>query len=228
MEKSKILPSGTTDIKDFFSRDNRELTKAASQLVPNIVDHTDRMGRTYDVYSRLFKERIIIFTDEINTVTASVLIAQILALEADDNTRHICIYINSGGGSVYDAFMILDTMYCVKSPIEVYGFGMVASAATLILVCGSKGKRYLLPRTRVLIHQPMGGSRGQASDMDIAVKEILFIKEEIVNIYLTRTLMDEEEIRKQIDRDTYLSAESALQKGFIDHILPGNFDRSKK
>lgn len=184
----------------------------------------DEKEGTFDLYSRLLQDRIILLTTEINNHVASLICAQMLFLESENNKKPIFFYINSPGGSVYDAYTILDTMEMLKCPIYTYGFGIVASAAAVILTCGQKGNRSLLRRTRMMIHQPLGGVQGQATEIKILADEILRIKEELNGLLADRSGLSLDVIAAMTERDKYLGAEEALELGFIDRILHGNFD----
>ena len=188
-------------------------------LVPMVVEQTNRGERSYDIYSRLLKERIIFIGDEINQVTASLVIAQLLFLEAEDPDKDIHIYINSPGGSVTDGFGIYDTMQLIKPDVSTICVGMAASMGAFLLAAGTKGKRFALPNSEIMIHQPLGGARGQATDIKIHAEQILKIKDKINQILSDRTGQPLDKIAHDCERDFFMSAEDAKAYGLIDEIL---------
>ncbi|MGN1222523.1 MAG: ATP-dependent Clp endopeptidase proteolytic subunit ClpP [Christensenellales bacterium] len=188
-------------------------------LVPMVVDQTSSGERSYDIYSRLLEDRIIFLSGEINTDTANLIIAQLLFLEAKNNSKDISLYINSPGGEVDAGLAIYDTMNFIKSKVNVICVGMAASMAAVLLSSGEKGKRYALPHSRIMIHQPLGGAQGQASDIKIQAEQILKIKDVINEILSKNTGKSLEEIERDTNRDYYLTAEEALKYGLIDEIL---------
>jgi len=188
-------------------------------LVPMVIEQTNRGERSYDIYSRLLKERIIFIGDEINQVTASLVIAQLLFLEAEDPDKDIHIYINSPGGSVTDGFGIYDTMQLIKPDVSTICVGMAASMGAFLLAAGTKGKRFALPNSEIMIHQPLGGARGQATDIKIHAEQILKIKDKINNILSERTGQPLDKIAHDCERDFFMSAEDAKAYGLIDEIL---------
>lgn len=188
-------------------------------LVPMVVDQTSSGERSYDIYSRLLEDRIIFLSGEINTDTANLIIAQLLFLEAKNNFKDISLYINSPGGEVDAGLAIYDTMNFIKSKVNVICVGMAASMAAVLLSSGEKGKRYALPHSRIMIHQPLGGAQGQASDIKIQAEQILKIKDVINEILSKNTGKSLEEIERDTNRDYYLTAEEALKYGLIDEIL---------
>lgn len=188
-------------------------------LVPMVVEQTNRGERSYDIYSRLLKERIIFIGDEINQVTASLVIAQLLFLEAEDPDKDIHIYINSPGGSVTDGFGIYDTMQLIKPDVSTICVGMAASMGAFLLAAGTKGKRFALPNSEIMIHQPLGGARGQATDIKIHAEQILKIKDKINQILSERTGQPLDKIAHDCERDFFMSAEDAKAYGLIDEIL---------
>lgn len=188
-------------------------------LVPMVIEQTGRGERSYDIYSRLLKERIIILSDEVNHVTASLITAQLLFLEAEDPDKDIQFYINSPGGSVSDGLMILDTMDYIKPDVQTIGMGMCASMGAVLLTSGTKGKRFMLPNAEVMIHQPLGGMQGQASDMIIAAEHVTKTRQ-ILNVILQRqTGRSLNEIERDTDRDNWKSAQEAIAYGLIDHVM---------
>lgn len=188
-------------------------------LIPIVVEQTHRGERSYDIYSRLLKDRIIFLGSEINDDIANLIIAQLLFLESDDPDKDINFYINSPGGSVYAGLAIYDTLQHIKPAVSTFCIGMAASMAALLLACGEKGKRLALPHSRILIHQPMGAFKGQASDIDIQAKEILNLKEELAKILVKHTRQPKDKITKDSDRDFYMSAADAKEYGLIDDVV---------
>ena len=188
-------------------------------LVPIVVEQTSRGERSYDIFSRLLKERIVFLGEEVNEVTASLIVAQMLFLEADDPEKDIEFYINSPGGSVTAGMAIFDTMNFIKCDVSTICTGMAASMGAFLLCGGTKGKRMALPNAEIMLHQPIGGARGQASDIEIAAKHILKTKEKINRIFAERTGKDIEIIAADTDRDNWKSAEEALEYGLIDKIV---------
>jgi len=188
-------------------------------LVPYVVEQTSRGERSYDIFSRLLKERIIFIGDEINQATASLVVAQLLFLAAEDSEKDISIYINSPGGSVTDGFAIFDTMNHIKPDVSTICVGMAASMGAFLLAAGAKGKRFALPNSEIMIHQPLGGAKGQATDIKIQAEQILKIKEKINNILSERTGQPIEKIQNDCERDFFMSAEQAKEYGLIDAIL---------
>ncbi|NLL82439.1 MAG: ATP-dependent Clp endopeptidase proteolytic subunit ClpP [Tissierellia bacterium] len=188
-------------------------------LVPMVVEQTNRGERSYDIYSRLLKERIIFLGGEINNTTADLVVAQLLFLEAEDPDKDIIIYINSPGGSVSAGFAIYDTMQYIKPDVSTICIGMAASMGAFLLAAGAKGKRLALPNSDVMIHQPLGGSQGQAEDIRIQAEKIIQIRERINNILAERTGQPIEKINKDTDRDYYMTAQEAVEYGIIDEVV---------
>lgn len=188
-------------------------------LVPYVVEQTSGGERTYDIYSRLLKDRIIFLGEEINDTVASLVVAQILFLEAEDSEKDICIYINSPGGSVTAGMAIYDTMKYVKPEISTICVGMAASMGALLLTAGTKGKRFALPNSEIMIHQPLGGASGQASDVRIHAEWMLKTKEKLNKILSESTGKDLETIEKDTDRDNFMSAAEACEYGLIDEVI---------
>ena len=188
-------------------------------LVPIVVEQTSRGERSYDIYSRLLKDRIIILSDEVNDVTASLVVAQLLFLEAEDPDKDISIYINSPGGSISSGMAIYDTMQYIKPDVSTICVGMAASMGAFLLAAGAKGKRYSLPNSEIMIHQPLGGAKGQASDIAIQAEHILKIKKKLNSILSERTGQPIEIIEKDTDRDNFMTSEEALAYGLIDEII---------
>ena len=188
-------------------------------LIPMVVEQTDRGERSYDIYSELLEERIIFITGEINDAVANTVVAELLYLEAKDASKDIDIYINSPGGSVTSGLAIYDTMNFIKCDVSTICIGMAASMAAFLLSSGKKGKRYALPSSEIMIHQPLGGAQGQASDIKIQAEHILEIKKKLNAVLAENTGKPVEQIERDTDRDNYLSAEAALEYGLIDKIF---------
>ncbi|MBP3620695.1 MAG: ATP-dependent Clp endopeptidase proteolytic subunit ClpP [Lachnospiraceae bacterium] len=187
-------------------------------LVPTVVEQTSRGERAYDIYSRLLKERIIFLADEVNDTTASLVIAQLLFLESEDPSKDISLYINSPGGSVSAGLGIYDTMKYIKCDVSTICVGMAASMGAFLLAGGTKGKRIALPNSEIMIHQPLGGTRGQATDMKIHTDHIIRTRERLNRILSENTGKPYEVIEQDTERDNFLTAEQALEYGLIDHI----------
>ena len=188
-------------------------------LIPTVIEKSQNGERAYDIYSRLLKERIIFLGEDVNEHTASLIIAQLLFLEAEDSTKDIKLYINSPGGSVYDGLAIYDTMSHLKCDVSTIGIGMQASMGAFLLSSGTKGKRYLLPNSTVMIHQPSAGTRGKVSDMEIDLKEGLRLKKLLNEILAKNTGQKVETITKDSDRDNWMTADEAKKYGLVDKIL---------
>ena len=188
-------------------------------LVPYVVEQTNRGERSYDIFSRLLNDRIIFLCDEVNDATASLVVAQLLYLEAQDADKDISLYINSPGGSISAGMAIFDTMNFIKCDVSTICIGMAASMGAFLLAAGTKGKRIALPNSEIMIHQPLGGMQGQASDIKIHAEHILRIKDKMNNNLAERTGQDIEAIRRNTDRDNYMTAQQALEYGLIDKII---------
>ena len=188
-------------------------------LVPTVIESTSRGERAFDIYSRLLKDRIIFLGEEVNDVTASLVVAQILFLESEDPTKDINLYINSPGGSVVAGMAIYDTMQYVKCDVSTICMGMAASMGAFLLAGGTKGKRYALPNAEIMIHQPSGGAQGQASEIKIVAEQILKTKEKLNKILAENTNQPIEVIERDTERDNYMSAEEALAYGIIDKVI---------
>ncbi|WP_130806140.1 ATP-dependent Clp endopeptidase proteolytic subunit ClpP [Senegalia massiliensis] len=188
-------------------------------LVPMVVEQTNRGERSYDIYSRLLKERIIFISDQINDVTASLVVAQLLFLEAEDPDKDIQLYINSPGGSITSGFAIYDTMQYIKPDVSTICVGMCASMGAFLLAAGAQGKRYALPNSEVMIHQPLGGTQGQAADIKIHAERILKMRDKLNKILSDRTGQDLERISKDTDRDNFMTADEAKEYGLIDEVI---------
>ncbi|NLM25154.1 MAG: ATP-dependent Clp endopeptidase proteolytic subunit ClpP [Firmicutes bacterium] len=190
-----------------------------STLVPMVVEQTNRGERAFDIYSRLLKERIIFLAGPIDDYVANLVVAQLLYLESEDPEKDIYLYINSPGGVVYSGLAIYDTIQYIKPDVSTICVGMAASMGALLLTAGTKGKRYALPNSRIMIHQPIGGARGQASQIEIEAREILRLKNLLNEILHTHTGQPLEKIEKDTDRDYYLSATEAAEYGLIDGVM---------
>ena len=188
-------------------------------LVPTVIESTNRGERAYDIFSRLLKERIVILSEEVNAVTASLITAQLLFLEAEDPDKDIQFYINSPGGSVTDGMMIYDTMQHIKPDVQTICMGMAASMGAVLLTAGTKGKRFILPNAEVMIHQPLGGAQGQATDILIAADHIKRTKQKLNKILADASGHSLETIEKDVERDNWMTAEEALKYGLVDHIM---------
>jgi ATP-dependent Clp protease, protease subunit len=188
-------------------------------MVPIVIEQSGRGERAYDIYSRLLRERVIFLVGPVNDHTANLLVAQMLFLESENPDKDISLYINSPGGSVYAGMAIYDTMQFIKPSVSTLCTGMAASMGAFLLAAGAKGKRLSLPNSRIMIHQPSGGSQGMASDIEIQAKEILYLKERLNSIMAERTGQPLERIKNDTDRDNFMSAEQAKDYGLIDSVL---------
>ncbi|NRR30533.1 ATP-dependent Clp endopeptidase proteolytic subunit ClpP [Oxalobacteraceae bacterium] len=188
-------------------------------LVPMVVEQSGRGERSYDIYSRLLKERVIFMVGPVNDQMANLIVAQLLFLESENPDKDISLYINSPGGSVSAGLAIFDTMQFIKPDVSTLCTGMAASMGAFLLAAGAKGKRFSLPNSRIMIHQPSGGSQGMASDIEIQAKEILYLRHRLNSIMAERTGQTVEQIAKDTDRDRFLSAEEATEYGLIDQVL---------
>ena len=188
-------------------------------LVPVVVEQTNRGERSYDIFSRLLNDRIIMLNDEVNSATASLVVAQLLYLEGQDSSKDISLYINSPGGSVTDGLAIYDTMQYIKCDVSTICMGMAASMGAFLLSAGTKGKRYALPNADIMIHQPSGGARGQATDIEIHANHILRTKKKLNEILAANTGQPFDVIARDTERDNFMSAQEALEYGLIDKVL---------
>jgi len=188
-------------------------------LVPMVVEKTSQGERAYDIYSRLLKERIVFIGTAIDDTVANLIIAQLLFLQSEDATKDISVYINSPGGSVTAGLAIYDTMQFVKPDVSTFCLGQAASMGSLLLAAGAKGKRFALPFSRIMIHQPWGGTQGTASDISIQAKEILRMKDTLIKILASHTAQPLDRIQKDSDRDFYMSAEEAREYGLVDEVI---------
>ncbi len=199
---------------------NNPLAKLTSQvLIPTVIEQEGRYERAYDIYSRLLKERIIFLGSDISEASANIVVAQLLFLQASDPKQDIYLYINSPGGSAYDALAIYDTINYVSNDVQTVGIGVQASAAAFILSSGSKGKRYLLPHSTVMIHQPSSGTQGKITDQEITLREGLRLKKLLEEIMSKNTGQSLSNIHEDMERDKWLSAEEAKRYGLVDHVL---------
>lgn len=191
-------------------------------LVPTVIEQSSRGERAYDIYSRLLKDRIIMLSGQINDDVANSVIAQLLFLDAQDPEKDIYIYINSPGGSVTAGFAIYDTMNFIKADVQTIAMGMAASMGSFLLTAGTKGKRFALPNAEIMIHQPLGGAQGQATEIEIAARHILKTRERLNKILADKTGQPIEVIERDTDRDNYMSAEDAKAYGLIDEVMENN------
>ncbi len=188
-------------------------------MIPMVIETSGRGERAYDIYSRLLKERVIFLVGPVNDITANLVVAQLLFLESENPDKDIYLYINSPGGSVTAGLAIYDTMQFVKPAVSTLCIGQAASMGAFLLTAGEKGKRYCLPNSRVMIHQPMGGFQGQASDIEIHAKEILYLKQKLNDMLAKHSGQSIERIERDTDRDNFLSAEAAVEYGLVDKVL---------
>ena len=200
-------------------RDRDPIEIYNNALVPMVVEQTSRGERAFDIYSRLLQERIIFLTGPVYDQVASLISAQLLYLESVNPSKEISFYVNSPGGVVSAGLAIYDTMQYIRSPVSTVCIGMAASMGSLLLAAGEKGKRYALPNARIMVHQPSGGAQGQASDIEIQAREILYLRHRLNEIYETHTGQTLEQIEQRLDRDTYMSADEALSFGLIDEVV---------
>ena len=204
----------------YSNRASRDIIDSATMaLVPYVIEQTNRGERSYDIFSRLLNDRIIVLSDEVNDATASLVVAQLLYLEGQDNEKDISLYINSPGGSVTAGFAIYDTMQYIKCDVSTICMGMAASMGAFLLSSGAKGKRFALPNSEIMIHQPSGGAQGQATEIDIVAKHILRTREKLNRILAENTGKPIEQIARDTERDNFLSAQEALDYGLVDKIF---------
>lgn len=197
-------------------------------LVPTVIEQSSRGERAYDIYSRLLKDRIIMLSGPIDDNVANSVIAQLLFLDAQDPEKDIYIYINSPGGSVTAGFAIYDTMNFIKADVQTIAMGMAASMGSFLLTAGAKGKRFALPNAEIMIHQPLGGAQGQATEIEIAARHILKTRERLNKILSDRTGQPIEVIERDTDRDNYMSAQDAKEYGLIDEVMENNTELPNK
>lgn len=190
-----------------------------SLLIPTVIETDGRMERAYDIYSRLLKERIIFLGEDVNPHTANLVVAQLLFLQNEDPKKDIFLYINSPGGSVYDGMAIYDTMQHIKCDVQTVGIGLQASMGAFLLSSGTKGKRFMLPHSKVMIHQPSSGTRGKVTDMEIDLKESLAVRKLLNEILAKNTGQKLSQIEKDVDRDYWMTAEEAVKYGLVDKVI---------
>jgi ATP-dependent Clp protease protease subunit len=195
------------------------MNKPSQMLIPTVIETEGHQERAYDIYSRLLKDRIIFLGSEIDEQTSNILVAQLLFLDSQDSTKDISIYINSPGGSVYDAFAIYDTMKYIKSDVQTIVVGMAASAAAFLLSSGTKGKRFALPNSKIMIHQPSSGTRGKVTDMEIVLEESLKLKKQLEQIIADNTGQKVTKVHQDMERDYYMSASEAKDYGLVDNVI---------
>ena len=195
---------------------------------PQVIETTHRGERSWDIFSRLLKDRIVFLGTEVNDDVANIIIAQLLYLESEDPDKEIMLYINSPGGVITSGLAIYDTMQYIRCPVSTLCLGMAASMASVLLCAGTKGRRLALPNSRILLHQPLGGARGQATDIEIHAKEILYLRQKLTDIYVKHTTQDAEKIRRDTERDFYLSAEDSKTYGLIDEVVTGRKEAPKR
>lgn len=193
--------------------------KLENYLVPTVIEETNRGERAYDIYSRLLNDRIIFVGEEITPHTANLIVAQLLFLAHEDPKKDIKLYINSPGGSVHDGLAIIDTMNFVEPDIQTIGIGLQASMGAMLLSCGAKGKRFLLPNSRVMIHQPSSGTQGKITDQEIALREGITLKKKLIEILAKNTGKKPEQVEKDMDRDNWMSATEAKDYGIVDKVI---------
>ena len=203
------------------------MNEQMNTLVPMVVERTGIGERSYDIYSRLLKDRIIFIDGEINDLTADLVVAQLLFLESQDPERDISIYINSPGGSVTAGLAVYDTIQYIKPDVQTIAMGQASSMGAILLACGTTGKRMALPSARILLHQPWGGAQGQAIDIGIQAKEIVRLKQLLIKYFAAHTGKKEKDIASDLERDNFMSAEEAMKYGLIDKILIRGKDGKK-
>lgn len=197
-------------------------------LIPTVIEQTSRGERAYDIYSRLLKDRIIMLGSAIDDNVSNSIVAQLLFLEAENPEKDITLYINSPGGSITSGMAIYDTMQYIKPDVSTVCIGMAASMGAFLLAAGEKGKRYALPNSEVMIHQPLGGAQGQATEIEIAARRILALKEKLNTILAERTGQSLDTLQRDTERDNFMSAETALEYGLIDKVITRNNSETKK
>ncbi len=195
------------------------MTKPTNYLVPTVIEKTSDGERAFDIYSRLLNERIIFLGEDVNEHTANVVVAQLLHLAYEDSKKDIKLYINSPGGSVYDGFAIFDTMQFISPDVQTIGIGVQASMGAFLLSSGTKGKRFVLPNSRVMIHQPSSGTQGKISDQEISLQEGIYLKKRLNEILARNTGQKLAKIEKDTDRDFWMSAEEAVKYGLVDQVI---------
>ena len=203
------------------------INRIDSALVPYVIEQTPRGERSYDIYSRLLNDRIVFLGEEINSTTANLVIAQLLHLESQDSEKDISLYINSPGGEVYSGLAILDTMNFIKPDVSTICLGMAASMAAVLLASGTRGKRFCLPNSMVMIHQPSGGAQGQQTEIEIAAREIRETRNNLNKILADATGQPFEVVERDTERDNYMRAQQALEYGLVDRIVTSRSDAAK-
>ena len=197
------------------------MTKAKlnNYLVPTVIEETNRGERAYDIYSRLLKERIVFLGEQVDANSANTIVAQLLFLAHEDPKKDIKLYINSPGGHVYDGLAIIDTMDYIEPDVQTIGIGLQASMGAMLLACGAKGKRFARPNSRIMIHQPSSGTEGKITDQEIALKEGIYLKKRLAEIFAKNTGKSLEQVEKDMDRDNWMSAEDAKKYGIVDEVI---------
>lgn len=218
----------TACAKDGVQNKQDRMEEYKMSLVPYVIEQTSRGERSYDIYSRLLKERIVFLGEEVNDVSASLIVAQLLFLEAEDPDKDINLYINSPGGSITAGLAIYDTMRYIKCDVSTICIGMAASMGAFLLAGGTKGKRMALPNAEIMIHQPLGGAQGQATEIEIAAKHILQTKEKMNRMLAENTGKDYEVIAADTERDNWKSAQEALEYGLIDKVIASHASNEEK
>jgi len=203
----------------YIEKSNTNNTTVGLGYIPMVVEQSGRGERAYDIYSRLLKERVVFLVGPVDDMTANVVVAQLLFLEAENPDKDISLYINSPGGSVTAGMAIYDTMQFIKPDVSTLCIGQAASIGALLLTAGAKDKRFCLPNSRVMIHQPLGGFQGQASDIEIHAKEILYLKDKLNRILSSHTGQKIENVAKDTDRDNFMSADDAVKYGLVDQVI---------
>lgn len=188
-------------------------------LVPTVIEETNRGERAFDIYSKLLKERVVFLGEDVNAHTANIIVAQLLHLAYEDPKKDIKLYINSPGGSVYDGLAIIDTMNYIEPDVQTIGIGLQASMGAMLLSNGAKGKRFALPNSRIMIHQPSSGTEGKITDQEIMLKEGIYLKKLLIDIMAKNTGQKPERVEKDMDRDNWMSAKEALEYGLIDKVV---------
>lgn len=198
---------------------SKQANQIKNALVPTVIEETNRGERAYDIYSRLLNDRIIFLGEAVTAHTANLVVAQLLFLAHEDSKKPIKLYLNTPGGSVYDGLAIIDTINFIEPDVETIGIGLQASMGAMLLSSGTKGKRYILPNSRVMIHQPSSGTEGKITDQEIALKEGIYLKKRLAEIFAKNTGKNSKQVEKDMDRDNWMSAEEALKYGIVDKVI---------
>lgn len=198
---------------------SKQANQSKNTLVPTVIEETNRGERAYDIYSRLLNDRIIFLGEAVTAHTANLVVAQLLFLAHEDSKKPIKLYLNTPGGSVYDGLAIIDTINFIEPDVETIGIGLQASMGAMLLSSGTKGKRYILPNSRVMIHQPSSGTEGKITDQEIALKEGIYLKKRLAEIFAKNTGKNSKQVEKDMDRDNWMSAEEALKYGIVDKVI---------